>query len=138
MFKEFKEFAIKGNIIDLAVGIIIGGAFSKIVTSLVNDIIMPIFGTILGRINLTSLKHVIRAENAEQSIAELSIKYGQFLQSVIDFLIISFSIFLMIRFLNKIRNKGKEEQAPPKPPAPSKEEQLLTEIRDILKNSSNK
>ncbi|HHW31499.1 MAG TPA: large-conductance mechanosensitive channel protein MscL [Clostridiaceae bacterium] len=138
MFKEFKEFAIKGNVIDMAVGIIIGSAFGKIVTSLVNDIIMPVFGFVSGKIDLTNLKHVIRHEDAEKSITELSIKYGQFLQNVIDFLIISFSIFLIIKLLNKVRNMKKEEPVPVRPAEPSKEEELLKEIRDILKNNYSK
>lgn len=138
MFKEFKEFAIKGNVIDMAVGIIIGSAFGKIVTSLVNDIIMPVFGVISGKIDLTSLRHVIRHEDAEKSIAELSIKYGQFLQNIIDFLIISFSIFLVIKLLNKVRDRKKEEPVPVKPAEPSREEELLKEIRDILKSNANK
>lgn len=134
MFKEFKEFAMKGNVIDLAVGIIIGGAFGKIVSSLVNDIIMPVFGVILGRVDLTKVRHIIR--ESSEGVDELSIKYGQFLQNILDFLIISFSIFLFVRILNRLRNK-KEVAPPPKaPPAPSKEENLLTEIRDILKKGS--
>ena len=120
MWKEFKEFAIKGNVMDLAIGVIIGGAFGKIVTSLVNDIIMPIFGLILGGIDFTGL---------EFKAGTAVVKYGAFIQSVVDFLIIAFSIFLF-RSLNRF--KKKEEEAP-KEPAPSKEEILLTEIRDLLK-----
>jgi large conductance mechanosensitive channel len=138
MLKEFKEFAVKGNVIDMAVGIIIGGAFGKIVSSLVNDIIMPVLGVIIGKIDLTSLKYVIREGSVDDTIAELSIKYGQFFQNVIDFLIISFSIFLMIKLINKFRSKKEEAPVPAKPPEPSKEEKLLSEIRDILKNRSVK
>lgn len=121
MWKEFKKFAIKGNVVDLAIGVIIGGAFGKIVTSLVNDLIMPIIGLILGGIDFTGL---------EFQVGTAVVKYGAFIQSVVDFLIIAFSIFLLVRSINRM--KKKEEEAPAKP-APSKEEILLTEIRDILK-----
>ncbi|GAE88842.1 large-conductance mechanosensitive channel protein MscL [Acetivibrio straminisolvens] len=128
MYKEFKKFALKGNVIDLAIGVIMGGAFSKIVSSLVDDVIMPLLGIILGRIDLTSLKLVIRPASGD--IAELSLKYGQFLQSVIDFLIIALSIFFMMKLLFLLRKKEEEK---PKASEPSKEELLLTEIRDLLK-----
>ncbi|HHV29503.1 large-conductance mechanosensitive channel protein MscL [Acetivibrio mesophilus] len=128
MLKDFKKFALKGNVIDLAIGVIIGGAFGKIVSSLVDDIIMPLLGIILGRIDLTSLKLVIKP--AAEDVAELSLKYGQFLQSVIDFLIIAFSIFFMMKLLFAFKKKEEEK---PKAPEPSKEELLLTEIRDLLK-----
>lgn len=129
MLKEFKKFALKGNVMDLAVGVIIGGAFGKIITSLVNDIIMPVLGILLGKVNLQHLKWIIRQADGE--IAELSILYGTFIQNVIDFLIIAFSIFMVIRLLNSF--KKKEEEKPSEPPKPSKEEELLTEIRDLLK-----
>lgn len=132
MLQEFKKFALKGNVVDLAIGVIIGGAFGKIVSSLVNDIIMPLLGIILGRIDLTSLKLVIRP--AEGDIAELSITYGQFLQSVIDFLIISLSIFFLMKVLFAFKKKEeKKEEEKQQEPTPSKEELLLTEIRDLLK-----
>ncbi len=131
MWEEFKKFALKGNVVDLAVGVIIGGAFGKIVSSLVNDIIMPILGLILGRVDLTSLKIVLRP--ATLNGTELAISYGQFLQNALDFLIISFSIFMVLRAVNKLHKKEEEKPKPPAPPAPSKEEQLLTEIRDLLK-----
>lgn len=121
MWKEFKEFAIKGNVVDLAIGVIIGGAFGKIVTSLVNDIIMPLIGLMLGGIDFTNL---------EFKVGTAVVKYGAFIQSVVDFLIIAFSIFLLVRSINMI--KKKEEDAPVEP-APSKEEILLTEIRDLIK-----
>jgi len=121
MWKEFKEFAIKGNVMDLAIGVIIGGAFGKIVTSLVNDIIMPIFGLILGGIDFTGL---------EFKAGTAVVKYGAFIQSVVDFLIIAFSIFLFVRSINRFKKKEEEK---PAEPAPSKEVLLLTEIRDILK-----
>lgn len=135
MWAEFKKFALKGNVVDLAVGVIIGGAFSKIVTSLVNDLIMPLLGLVVGRIDLTSLKFVLRQAN--DTTAELSITYGMFLQNILDFLIISLSIFFAIRVLNNL--KKKEDEAPPKPaapPAPSNEEKLLSEIRDLLKEQN--
>ncbi|MFS0861231.1 large-conductance mechanosensitive channel protein MscL [Fredinandcohnia sp. 179-A 10B2 NHS] len=118
MLNEFKKFALKGNVIDLAVGVVIGGAFGKIVSSLVNDIIMPIFGFILGGINIKEASYKF-------------LNYGAFIQTIIDFLIISFSIFLFIRFFNRFKKKELEE--PTVEPTPTKEELLLTEIRDLLK-----
>lgn len=131
MLKEFKDFATRGNIVDLAVGVIIGGAFGKIVTSLVNDMIMPCLGLLLGRIDLTSLRLVLRT--ASETNAELAITYGVFLQNTLDFLIISFSIFLALRFFNKLHAK-EEEKVPQEPPAPklTKSEKLLVEIRDLM------
>lgn len=132
MFKEFKEFALRGNVVDLAVGVVVGGAFGKITTSLVNDLIMPLLGLVLGRIDLTSLKLVLR--EASGTTAELAITYGMFLQNVLDFLIISFSLFIVIRAINNLKKQEEEAPAPPPaPPKPSKEEVLLTEIRDLLK-----
>ena len=121
--KEFKEFAVKGNVTDMAVGVIIGGAFGKIVTSLVNDILMPVLGSLSGGVDFTGLK---------ATIGDANITYGQFVQSVIDFVIIAFCIFLMIKGMNKL-NKKKEEPAPEAPAGPTQEE-LLAEIRDLLKN----
>jgi len=129
MIKEFKQFALKGNVIDLAVGVIIGGAFGKIVSSLVNDLLMPVIGILLGGINFTDLKLVIRP--AVGDAAEVAILYGSFLQSVVDFLIVAFSLFLFIKLLTL--KKKKETAAPPAPPAPSQEVVLLEEIRDLLK-----
>ena len=147
MLKEFKQFALKGNVLDMAIGVIIGSAFGKIVTSLVNDIITPILGIFLGKIDVKNLKLVIRPAEGENS--ELALLYGSFLQNIIDFLIISVSIFLVIKFFNTlkaraealIREKEKkegqtekiEEAKKEEPPKPSKEEELLTEIRDLLK-----
>lgn len=128
MLKEFKEFAMKGNVVDLAVGVIIGGAFGKIVASLVNDLIMPIIGVILGGINFTDLKYIITPASGE--IAEVAILYGSFIQSLVDFVIIAFSIFMIIKMINSRKKKEEEE---PAPVAPSNEEVLLTEIRDLLK-----
>lgn len=133
MLKEFKAFALKGNILELAIGVIIGGAFGKIVTSLVNDIIMPLLGVILGRINLSNLKWVIRP--AEGDITELALSYGAFMQNIIDFLIIAISIFMFTKLLAAFKKKEEvKEEVKPEPPKPSKEEELLTEIRDLLKN----
>lgn len=125
--KDFKEFAIKGNAIDLAVGVIIGGAFGKIVTSIVNDLLMPIVGILLGGVNFTDLKYVIKP--AEGTIPETAIRYGNFIQSVVDFTIIAFCIFLMVKAINQLRKK---DEVPAAPPAPTNEENLLTEIRDLL------
>jgi len=129
MFKEFKEFALKGNIIDLAVGIIIGGAFGKIVSSLVNDIIMPAVGVLLGGVSFVDLKYVITPASGD--VAEVAILYGSFIQSIVDFLIIAFSIFLLIKFLLSL--KRKEVKAPEVPAEPTKDILLLEEIRDLLK-----
>lgn len=131
MFKNFRKFAMRGNVIDLAVGVIIGGAFGKIVTSLVNDLIMPILSLLVGKINFSELKYVITA--AEGDVAEVAFQYGAFLQSVIDFVIISFSIFIFVKLLGSF--KKKQEEAEPEP-AP-KSEVLLEEIRDLLKEKSN-
>ena len=130
MLEEFKKFALKGNVLDLAVGVIIGGAFGKIVTSLVNDIIMPILGLVIGGINFTALQYVL-SENGSEPIV---LRYGQFIQTTFDFLIIAFSIFMFIRVLTRF--KKKEEAKPAPAPTPSKEEILLSEIRDILKEKA--
>nr|WP_128214648.1 large-conductance mechanosensitive channel protein MscL [Clostridium manihotivorum] len=129
MFKDFRNFAVKGNVLDLAIGVIIGGAFGKIVTSLVNDIIMPILGLVLGGLNFSYLKLVIR--KASPSNPGLTINYGQFIQAIIDFLIVSISIFLFIRLIEKFKKNSPEEELLQKT---SREEELLTEIRDLLKN----
>jgi len=142
VLKEFKQFALKGNVLDMAVGVIIGSAFGKIVTSLVNDIITPILGIFLGKIDVKDLKLVIRPAEGENS--ELAILYGQFLQNILDFLIISISIFAFVRLvaslktraeslLVKDREKKEEEEKREEPLKPSKEEELLAEIRDLLK-----
>jgi len=129
MLKEFKAFALKGNVLDLAVAVIIGGAFGKIVSSLVNDIIMPAIGAIMGGVSFTDLKYIITPASGD--IAEVAILYGSFIQSIIDFLIIAFSIFLFIKLLNSRKKKEAEAPAAPTPPAP--EVVLLEEIRDLLK-----
>lgn len=127
MFKDFKEFALKGNVLDLAVGVIIGGAFGKIVTSLVNDLLMPVIGIILGGINFSEMKYVITPASGE--IAESAILYGAFIQSIVDFIIIALSIFIFVKILT---SRKKEEAVEEAPPEPTKEEILLTEIRDLL------
>lgn len=130
MLKEFKEFAFKGNVIDLAVGVIIGGAFGKIVTSLVNDVLMPIIGIILGGINFTNLKFVITP--ASENVAESAIYYGKFFQSIVDFLIIAISIFFFVRLISLAKKK---EEIVKKVAEPVKTDEvlLLEEIRDLLK-----
>lgn len=129
MLKEFKAFILRGNVVDLAVAVVIGGAFGKIVTSLVNDLIMPLIGMLLGGINFTDLKYVITP--ASEGVEEAAIRYGAFIQSIVDFVIIAFAIFVFIRLLAKM--KKKQEELPAEPPAPPKQEVLLEEIRDLLK-----
>lgn len=128
--KEFKEFAMRGSVVDLAVGVVIGAAFGKIVTSLVNDIIMPPIGYISGGIDFSNMKKVIVPEDAAAKIAEVSINYGIFINTVIQFLIIAFCIFLAVKGINSM--KKKEAAAPEAEVVPSNEEILLTQIRDIL------
>lgn len=128
-FNEFKTFAIKGNLIDLAVGIIIGIAFGKIVSSLVADIIMPPIGALLGGVNFTDLKLTIKA--ATDTAEAVTWNYGNFIQVAIDFLIIAFAVFLLVKGINSM--KKKEEAAPAAPPAPTRDQELLAEIRDLLK-----
>lgn len=129
---------MKGNVVDMAVGVIIGGAFGKIVSSVVSDVIMPPLGLLVGGVNFTDLKWVMKPAQVVngQEVAAVTLNYGNFLQATFDFLIIAFSIFMFIKLLNRLTEKKKAEEAPatpPAPPAPSKEELLLTEIRDILK-----
>ena len=125
MFKEFKEFISKGNVLDLAVGVIVGGAFGKIVTSLVDDIIMPIIGLIIGGIDFSGLS---------LKIGDATVKYGMFIQNVVNFLVIAFSIFLVVKAVNKMRRIKPEKEEAPAEPQKTNEEILLTEIRDLLKN----
>lgn len=129
VLQEFKAFAIKGNVVDMAVGIIIGLAFGKIITSVVNDLIMPPIGMLLGGVNFSELSYVLKDAVGENPA--VSINYGNFLQVTFDFLIIAFVIFMVVKALNKL--KRKEQVAPTVPPIPTKEEMLLTEIRDLLK-----
>lgn len=135
IIKEFKEFAVKGNVVDLAVAVIIGGAFGQIVSSFVNDIIMPPLGLLLGGVDFTDLKWVLRESYIDPDGTELgavSVNYGTFIQYVVDFLLVAAVIFLAIRALNSL--KKKEEAKPTATPAITKEEVLLSEIRDILKD----
>lgn len=126
MIKEFKEFISKGNVLDLAVGVIIGGAFGKIVSSLVNDVIMPCIGIVSGGLDLKDMSY---------AVGNATIAYGSFIQSIIDFFIIAVSIFIIIKIFNKLKKKKEEKPAaPPAPREPSGEEVLLTEIRDLLRN----
>mgnify|MGYP000227848967 CR=1 FL=1 len=139
--KDFKEFAMKGNIIDMAVGVIIGGAFGKIVSSLVNDIIMPAVSVITGSDGFTNMKYIItpaKEATAEgvAAVEEVAVNYGLFIQNIVDFFIIALSIFIALRVIMKF--KKKEEEAPAPVPEPTKEEILLTEIRDLLKKQSDK
>jgi large conductance mechanosensitive channel len=134
MFKEFKEFAVKGNMIDLAVGIIIGAAFGKIIASLVADIIMPPIGVLLGGMNFTEIKIVMRDAITDPATGKVvkeavSLKLGNFIQTLVDFTIIAFSVFMIVKMVTRFSKK--KEAAPP--PAPTKDQELLTEIRDLLK-----
>ena len=148
--QDFKAFAMKGNVVDMAVGVIIGGAFGKIVTSVVNDIIMPPIGLLVGGMDFKDLKYVMQeavpeklneaGEVIEAAVPEVTLNYGNFLQQTFDFLIVAFSIFLFVSLIKKMSEKKKVEEpaAPAPPPAPSKEEVLLTEIRDLLKEQTKK
>ncbi len=134
---DFKEFALKGNVIDMAVGVIVGGAFGKIVASLVNDILMPVISLCTGGDGYKNLKYVITeaspaTADGVAAVEEVAINYGLFIQNIVDFVIIAFSIFVALRFAMKLKKK-EEEPAPAPAPEPSKEEVLLTEIRDLLK-----
>ena len=149
-FEEFKAFAMRGNVIDMAVGVVIGGAFGKITTSIVNDIIMPVVGMITGGVNFADWKIVLKAAELDAAGAEVAkevaITYGNTIAIILDFIIVAFAIFCMVKAINGMRAKAEElkkkeeeeakaaeEAAPPAPPAPSAEEVLLTEIRDLLK-----
>jgi len=130
MMSEFKDFAIKGNVVDMAVGIIVGAAFGKIVSSFVADVIMPPIGLAMGGVNFTDLAVVLQEKTADA--AAVTLNYGNFAQTVIDFIIVAFAIFMAVKVMNNL--KKKEEESPSEPPKPSNEEVLLTEIRDLLKN----
>lgn len=133
---EFKEFAIKGNAVDMAVGVIIGGAFGKIVSSIVNDIIMPPIGWLIGGVNFSDLKcELPKMKIAGMEEAAATINYGAFIQTIIDFTIIALCVFLLVKGINRLAKKKSEKPAaPPAPPQPSAEEKLLAEIRDLLKD----
>jgi len=138
MINEFKAFAMRGNVVDMAVGIIIGGAFGKIVSSVVSDVIMPPIGLLMGGVSFTDLKLILKepvldAAGAVTSAA-VSINYGNFIQVTVDFLIVAFAIFMMIKGMNSLKKKEEAPVEAPAPPAPSNEEVLLSEIRDLLKN----
>ena len=138
---EFKEFAMKGNVVDMAVGVIIGAAFGKIVTSLVNDIIMPAVGVLTGGVNFSDYKWVIQqgVQQGEEIITpEVAITWGAFVQTIIDFLIIAFCIFIAIKFINKMRRQPEPEPEAPAAPAGPTQEELLTEIRDLLRKEVGK
>lgn len=140
-FEEFKTFAMRGNVIDLAVGVVIGGAFGKITTSIVNDIIMPVIGVLTGGVNFSDWKIVLKQAilDAEGAVVnpEVAITFGNTIAVILDFIIIAFAVFCMVKGLNKLHRKKEEEPAaPPAPPEPSAEEKLLTEIRDLLKDKN--
>lgn len=132
---EFKTFAMRGNVVDMAVGVIVGGAFGKIVSSLVDDIIMPPIGFLLGGVNFKDLSIKLGEKLAEdgKTMEAVTLNYGNFIQQTVDFLIIAFCVFLLVKAVMKITKKNEEEPAPAKP-EPTAEEKLLTEIRDLLKN----
>jgi large conductance mechanosensitive channel len=141
VLKEFREFAIKGNVVDMAVGIIIGAAFGTIVQSLVNDVIMPPIGLALGNVDFSNLFFVLKegtppgpypALSDAKTAGAVSINYGAFINTVISFLIVAFAVFILVKNINRLKRQS--EEAPPAPPEPSNEEKLLTEIRDILKS----
>ena len=137
-FAEFKQFIARGNVMDMAVGVIIGGAFGKISTSLVNDIIMPAVSMLVGGIDFSNWKLVLKqavldADGITELAPAVSINYGTFMATILDFIIIAFAVFCMIRAINKLHRKKEVPAAPPAPPEPSAEEKLLTEIRDLLK-----
>lgn len=129
LLKEFRDFAVKGNVVDLAVGVIIGGAFGKIVSSLVNDVIMPPLGILIGGVDFKDLAIVLK--EAQEGSEAVTLKYGAFIQNIFDFLIIAIAIFAMVKVLNNLKKAPEPE--PEKPAEPSAEEKLLTEIRDLLK-----
>lgn len=133
---EFKEFAMRGNVLDMAVGVVIGAAFGKIVSSLVDDLIMPLVGVATGGMNFTDYKWVVQKavmDGTEIIKPEVTLNWGSWIQTIVNFIIIAFRIFVMIKFINKLSRKKAEEPAPADP-EPTKEEVLLTEIRDLLKN----
>lgn len=129
MLKEFKDFTMRGNVVDLAVAVVIGGAFGKIVTSFVSDVIMPPIGLLLGGVDFSDLKLVMKA--ATEEVEAVTLNYGAFINTLIDFIIIAFAIFMVIKGINATKKK-QPAPPPPAPPAPSNEEVLLTEIRDLL------
>lgn len=138
-FNEFKAFAVRGNVVDMAVGVIVGGAFGKIVSSLVNDIIMPPIGFLLGGVNFTELSCKLGEKLAEdgKTMEAVTLNYGNFIQQTVNFIIIAFCVFLLVKAVMKITKKHVKEESTPAKPEPTAEEKLLTEIRDLLKNASH-
>jgi large conductance mechanosensitive channel len=136
MAKDFRDFIARGNVVDLAVGVIIGGAFGKIVTSLVNDLVMPPIGLVLSGVDFSNLKVVLRAADPAHKVAEVALNYGAFTNTVIQFLIVAAVIFFMVRLISSLRRQEAADPAPP--PAPTPSETLLTEIRDLLAKSAAK
>ena len=139
MFKEFRDFAMKGNVIDLAVGIIIGAAFGKIVSSVVTDVIMPPIGLLVGGINFTDIKITMKDAIMDPATGKIikdavTLKVGNFIQTLVDFTIVAFSVFLMVKGLNSLSRKKAQETAPPPPTPITKDQELLAEIRDLLKS----
>ncbi|AMR68360.1 MULTISPECIES: large-conductance mechanosensitive channel protein MscL [Pseudomonadaceae] len=130
ILSEFKAFAVKGNVVDMAVGIIIGAAFGKIVSSFVGDVVMPPIGLLIGGVDFSDLAITLKA--AEGDIPAVVLSYGKFIQTVLDFVIVAFAIFMGVKVINRL--KREEAAAPAEPPAPTKDQELLTEIRDLLKN----
>lgn len=137
---EFKEFAMKGNVVDMAIGVVIGAAFGKITTSLVNDVIMPLISRITGGVDFSAWKWVLKAaeldETGAETAAEIAVNYGSFIAVVLDFLIIALVLFMVVKAINKLRSIGKKEEPAEEDPAPTAEE-LLTEIRDLLKENND-
>lgn len=132
-FQEFKEFAMRGNVLDMAVGVVIGGAFGKITTSLVNDIIMPFVSMLTGGIDFSQWKWVLKAADEAAETAEVAVNFGNLITVILDFIIIAFVIFSLIKAMNKLKKKEEEKPAEPEAPAGPTTEELLTEIRDLLK-----
>ena len=135
ILKDFKEFAVKGNVIDMAVGVIIGGAFGKIVTSLVGDVVMPAISVLTGKVNLSALSYKI-ANTAAPDAAPIEIKYGMFLQNILDFLLIAICVFAFVKLIAALKKKPEPAPEPEAAPEPTAEEALLTEIRDLLREQT--